>query len=194
MSTRDASIVAQTAAKAAATLFAGTGNLQGFQNAHREITLGILQIAEEAGGAPATVAAAPAPQAAAAPVAQPDPVAQATQVLSQAGLTAPTSAIGPESREEELWADLLANPDDWWDNSDDEGVTLVGGARPEFKHKTIAKYDKSGTPRPLALFLVSRRFNKVAPDAVWAKYGFAKPDLTAPVPAATTAAPAVAPF
>jgi hypothetical protein len=197
MDDRSDSIVAQTATKAAATLFAGTQDVVGMIAAAAEINADIVARTSHFKTAPAVPTPAPA---IAAPPVQVAPVQQVAvspvAVLAQAGLaTTPVApAVAPQG-DDALWADLVANPTNWWNNTGDGDTTISGGNRPDFKHKDLKTPDKTGTPRPVALFLVSRRFNKTAPDAVFVAFGLAKPDLSQPaIPAATTPLPQSAPF
>jgi hypothetical protein len=83
------------------------------------------------------------------------PVSQPTQI----------SATSPLA---ELFQDaLIHNPDRWWNNTTEAGVSINGGKKPDFKHKDIK--DKKGE-YPLAIWMVSE-FSPTAPDWAWDKVG-----------------------
>jgi hypothetical protein len=191
MDQREAAIIAQTAAKAAAQIFTGTGDVGGYIKAVGQIHQDILTRSQQSYEAQASNAPAAAP-AAAPPVTAGQAAANVAAVFPQS-----STAISAASTDDELWADVIANPDDWWNNSADPSRgTLFGGNGPDFRHKTLQK-----NGRNVALWLYSRRYNRTAPDAVFAKFGLQKPGtdpqpVAAAAPAATppTAPPAPNPF
>lgn len=190
MNKKDAQILAQVAAKAAADLYSGTGDLSSYLVARQQIqtdlleALGSIPVDPDAPLAPAHLL----PQQPAAPVAPaapqaPAPVAVATQNLQQGGIA--VTPVQPQT-DDDFWLHLVNNRDDWWDNRDRGDTTIFGGNSPDFRSKSFN--DKNGKPK--SMFLVSRRFGKMAPDFVFQALGIAKPSLEAqPVAQATAPAP-----
>lgn len=193
MKYKDAQIIAQTAGKIAADLVIGTqAGLEQYPVYLKSVVDSILGAIEEipyepdyspAPAQPVAPATAPAPFGA--PQA-PNVYAQAAQNLQAAGL-APTP-VTPQT-EEDWWLHLVNNRDDWWNNTGQGDTTIAGGTRPDFRAKTLV--DAKGQPK--ALFLVSSKYNKTAPDFVFQAFGLAKPGPVA-VQAPTAAAPQAAPF
>lgn len=115
MAQKDASIVAQVAAKAAAELYQGLGDIDGMANAMVRIFNGIVHL----GGDPMEV---PENQSFA-----------AEQNLAQGGIQATVQR--DLSSEKGRWEDLFAHPGDWWDNRNDSRATINGGNGPDFRFK-----------------------------------------------------------
>lgn len=184
------SIVAQTAAKAAAELFRGTAAVPEMLGAIEQIEAKIFELTSKREGATQQV-----PQTmdqAAQNVTQQFPQAQ---VVSNPQPTVPQaqgSDGGVSDNEQRLWADLVNNPGNWYDNRSDGDTSISGGNKPDFRHRewTNQKGYKIG------LYLVSRRFGRRAPDWVFQHFGLPIPDVTAQqqVPAATAPAPSAPPF
>jgi hypothetical protein len=204
MNTNDARIIAQVAAAAAATIHSGTGDTTGYVATVEMIQADLLARAATGAteAAPGIVplgqpivtglGAVPvvSPTAAIANVqagfpgatVQPAPVAVVAPPAAVGGLPFPTTG---NDQEDKMWADLIANQANWYNNITDGGTSYTGGTKPDFRHKTAenAKGDK------FALWLVSRRYGRTAPDAVFAALGLSNPGAVAPVPAATGAFP-----
>jgi hypothetical protein len=118
MSSTDASIEAQTAAKAAADLFSGTGDEAGMKTAMTAIFKGIQylkgSVAQTQQGA----------------------LAQAEANLAQGGIAAQSAGFRNLEGVEDRWKDaLLENPSDWYNNIGDSRATSGGGSGPDFKFK-----------------------------------------------------------
>jgi len=89
-------------------------------------------------------------------------VQQPVQASNGQALPQPTNPsarpVDAQSTTEELWGDLIRDAGegfrDWYNNIGQEGTSLVGGNRPDFKHKRITKRNpKDGKDWPLSLFL-----------------------------------------
>ena len=187
MNPKDALILAQVAAKAAATVHAGTGDMttypQTVETIHADLlaraSRGVTTLqAETMETAVANVAAVFAP---------PDPVLPppAQFPAPAPAPVAPAQSTGND-KEDAMWADLVAHPDNWWNNIQEGGTSYTGGAKPDFRHKTAV--DSKGNK--VALWLVSRRYGRVAPDYVFSAFGYEKPGAVQQVPAANATAPA----
>lgn len=118
MSSTDASIEAQTAAKAAATLFEGTGDAEGAMKAMARFFNGVQQlkgaVAQQQVGA----------------------IQQAEANLASGGIAAQPAGFRNLEGVEDRWKDaLIANPGDWYNNVGDSRATSGGGSGPDFKFK-----------------------------------------------------------
>lgn len=129
MSAKDASIVAQVAAKAAAELYSGTGDVDGYlaavetihEDLLKRLTFGdIDQKADRQVAAASNVVEAAFP---------------GSQVVSD------TTPQGQRSKTDQLWQMYFDSPGDWWDNRNDPRASINGGSGPDFRHKTL-KNDK----------------------------------------------------
>lgn len=144
---KDSSIAAQTAAKAAAELFAGTGNTDGAMQAMQRFYNGIVQL----GGDPNQIAA--------------DAMARAEQNLANGGVQATVQR--DLSNEDARWRDaLIDNPNDWWNNVGDARASSGGGKGPDFKFKN----ESANVP---ALWLNGK--HGPAPAWVWEHLGLTFP-------------------
>lgn len=167
---REASIIAQTAAKVAAQVYAGTGDLHGYLDAVKTIHDDIIARATAKTPTDALVTAVSVTGTSGVPQ---NPQAVAQQPTMQQAVDSVNAVFGitSASPEDDLWADVFNNPQDWWDNhTDPSRSTLAGGNGPDFRHKTL---EKNG--RNLGLWLYSRRYNRSAPDFVFQKLGVANP-------------------
>lgn len=122
MASKDTSIVAQTAAKAAAELYHGTGDIENMAKAMVRIFNGIIHL----GG-------------------NPDEFTSAERNLREGGVS--YTVQRDLSSEKGRWEDaLINNPDDWYNNVGDPRATSGGGTGPDFKFK-----DKDANVKPLYL-------------------------------------------
>jgi len=193
MNTKDAMIIAQVAAKVAGNIHAGTGDTTGYAATvdlvQNDLLLRAARGVTEA-TPPTPVPAAITPAVATAnvveafPQAQVAPIAPQPAVAPLAATPLPFPSTGNDN-DDKMYADLIANPDNWWNNINDGGTTYTGGIKPDFRHKTAvnAKGDK------LAIWLVSRKYGRVAPDLVFTTLGLQNPGAVQPVPPATAAVP-----
>lgn len=186
MNSKDAQILVQVGAKVAGDIVAADPNLN--YNNFAQVLDHVVDIIDAKIDSIPTESSVYVQQ----PVAPaPVPTQQAVQnVTAQLG-----GAVvpAPDARDDVWWDYYLANPGEFWDNRDRGDTSITGGNSPDFRARDLL--DKTG--RPKGLFLVSRRFGRTAPDKVFQALGIAKPNLdqqSAPVPAATTPAPAAAPF
>lgn len=178
---KDLSIIAQSSYKTAAEFLNGRpGSFEDLAATARAIFNDVVALGEDTRTEPVQYETQQA-----VPQAPQDVYAQAEQNLQQGGIQVTHSGAGisEHSKEWELWNDLLANPDDWWNNTGDGGTTISGGNKPDFKHKHLKKGDW-----PIGLFLVSKKYGKTAPDEVFAKFGLQKPAMWA-VPGGRPASP-----
>lgn len=115
---------AQTAANAAATLFQGTGNVEGFGAALQRISDFIVNFGQ---------ILSDAEQAAARQATAQQTMAGATQqVQNQLG----GQVVRDLSTEDARWQDaLINNPGDWYNNVGDSRATSGGGKGPDFRFK-----------------------------------------------------------
>lgn len=165
MASKDASIAAQSAAKAAADLFQGTGDTDGAMKAMQRFYDGIIYL----GGDPAQVG-------------QPTTIAQAEQNLAQGGIQATVQR--DLSSEQGRWEDAIKNnPQDWYNNVGDSRATSGGGSGPDFKFK-----DSDANVKPLFL---NGKYGP-APAWVWEALGLQMPggQQVQPVQQAPAQAPA----
>ena len=169
MEAREASIVAQVAAKAAADLCSGTGDTNAYLDAVETIHNDLVdRIGTGAPAASAPVAAAPAPVAVA-----PISIAQeqaASNVVTGAFpgseaqyVPGPPQVITADSKGTALWEDAVYHhPADWkvW-RSDKSSAS--GGRAPDVSHENV---ENNGNK--LAFWLVDSKYpNKSAPKWVW---------------------------
>jgi hypothetical protein len=148
---------AQTAANAAATLFQGTGNIDGFGGAIRRIADFIVAFGE-----------IPSDDEM-----QSQAMARAEQNLAQAGIQATVAR--------DLSNDaLIDNPNDWYNNVGDVKASSGGGIGPDYRHKTI----KGDNGQNLGLWLNGKY--GPAPAWVFEKLGLSFPGSGAAQPAAQT--------
>lgn len=102
---------------------------------------------------------------------QPPPTTSAQAVSNvMAGFTgatvAPLQPTEHKPSEEELWADVVSNPDNWYDNRAQGDTSVNGGNRPDFRSKKI----KNQKGQPVGLFLKGKFGN--APQWVFERlYG-----------------------
>lgn len=180
---KDAQIIAQVAGKLALEAINAddTVDLSVFPVYTKSIADAIAEVAEELTTAPEPAVVVGQNNGA------PNNMAQAVSNLNQGGIQ--TSPAGGTLTDDQAWEYFVNNLDDFYDNRGDGDTTIKGGNRPDFRAKTLT--DKDGRKR--GMFLVSRRYNKRAPDFVFQAIGEPIPNLDQPaVPAPTTTAPAPA--
>lgn len=196
MNSNDARIIAQVAAAAAATIHSGTGDTTGYAATVEAIQTDLLArvdrgVTEELPGiVPLQHPVAVTPERAVANVQAGFPgatevAAAPAPVPVAAGGAVPLMPTTGNQQEDAAWADLLANPGNWYNNISDGGTSYTGGTKPDFKHKTALNTKGDRFP----LWLVSRRFGRTAPEAVFAALGLTNPGATDPVPPATAGFP-----
>ena len=189
----DISIVAQVAAKCAAQIHSGTGDTTAYAATvdliHKDLTTRIevaqLEAQSTLQQAVATTVGAFPGASIVQPQQTPVDVTLQSMGLPTQPSTPPIASTGND-QEDAAWADLLANPGNWYNNIQDGGTSYTGGAKPDFRHKTAvnSKGDK------FALWLVSRRYGRTAPEGVFVALGLANPGVAAqPVAQATGAFP-----
>ena len=181
MNPKDAMILAQTAAKCAAKIYTGTGDTTGYAVAVEQIHLDLLN---RIGRGADALETATANVQAGFPQAQVQAPTPALAPAAAAAPSAPAISTGND-KEDAMWADLLAHPENWYNNIQDGSTSYTGGAKPDFRHKTIV--DDSGNKA--ALWLVSRKFGRQAPDAVFQALGLTPPGAVQQVAPAFGAAP-----
>ena len=167
---KNRSIAAQVAAKAAAEIFSGvivppeqvTGMIEAIYNKVTELAPIPDQPAEQRQVAQIPVQQVVTPQQGVQNAMQAFPGAQ---VVPQA----PIQGIHAGSKVDELWANVLSNPQDWYNNTGEQGVSLHGGKKPDFRHKQLKKPDGNS----VSLWL-NGKFGP-APDWVWQGLNIAKP-------------------
>jgi hypothetical protein len=170
---KNRNIAAQTAAKVAGEILAGSGADQNTVAAYIRTVYEQIVALAPISDTPASPAPAPVPVAAppvsmqqaqqnvmaAFPQATPVPVQQAPQ---------PQQGLHPGSTTKELWADLINNRNNWWDNRQQGDTSIAGGQKPDFRHKSL---EKDGNK--VALWL-NGKFGP-APDWVWQGLGLQPP-------------------
>ena len=175
---RSNNISAQVAAKAAATLFQGTGDAEGAMTAMARFYKGIITLGPPEEDNPPVLQVAP--------LAMPAPIAQAQANLVQGGVQAVVAR--DLSTEDSRWQDALNNyPGDWYNNVNDAKASSGGGKGPDFRFK-----DDDADVKSLWLG------GKYGPAPAWVfeKLGLQFPGAPAPVaaaPAPVAAAPVAAP-
>ena len=167
-------------AKVAAQIVAGTGDPQAYLTVRQAVlddyVLMVKTIDEVLPATPPTVAPQAQPvQAASLCCSFPGPPAPGSPVPARSVAQAfpgaqvqAHQAVG-ELTSDQLWLDVINNPNNWYNNTGDTRSAYQGGSGPDFRCK------KSG-PKPNAgLWLYSRKYGSYAPDWVFQKLGIAKP-------------------
>jgi hypothetical protein len=164
---KTASIVAQVAAKAAAELYAGTGNEDGYMIAVEVIHNDLLSRLDNG-------VVTPAPQIQAVPTEQVAPVVATVANIKQAFPDAqdvspkPPVPIGPNSKAEDMWHDAIYHNQADYKVWNTPKSSMNGGTSQDVQHETVvnAKGYKHG------FWLVSGKDPKLsAPKWVWEGLG-----------------------
>jgi hypothetical protein len=99
--------------------------------------------------------------------------------------SAPTQGL----TKDQMWADVINNPDNWFNNLTDPQAGINGGTRPDFRHKTMV--NQRG--RKVGLYLVDTKYGKHAPKFVFDHFGLPYPAQAVPAqPQVTQFPPQVA--
>jgi len=92
---------------------------------------------------------------------------------------------------DQMWADVVNNPDNWYNNLADPQSGVNGGTRPDFRHKTMV--NQRG--RKVGLYLVDTKYGKHAPKFVFEHFGLPYPAQAVPAqPQVTQYQPQAAQF